>query len=370
MSVESANYLSGLNPQAPDRNEYVREGDDHLRLIKNTLVQTFPTASRAFYLRSWAERDGSVLTVQNNITLTVEQSGVLLVVKPTEDVVITLPAISASNNFVVSIVRSNIGTSYNVNVVGGGNVWTLVSPYQSLQVMGDGTNYWGYGFGTAAVAVIGTDVGEVPTLISALGKPMLNQGYIWTTGEFKLGGAGITYDSEVWLPCNGASFGSAASGGSYSNDIYQALYVHLWSYYNDTACPVTGGRGASASADWSAAKTMSLPDFRSRIPIFVDAMYGATEVDVVDAITPGADLLLAPGEHGGASTHALTPDEGPIHDHDIYTQRTGASPGQASFVSGGASGFLNTEAVQNAGSGDAHNNMPPWATLPVLMIKV
>lgn len=43
MSVEnSANNISQLNPNWPTAEDFVSEGDDHLRLIKKTVKQTFP----------------------------------------------------------------------------------------------------------------------------------------------------------------------------------------------------------------------------------------------------------------------------------------------------------------------------------------
>lgn len=42
MAVESATYVSQLDPTKPGINDLKSEGDDHLRLIKSTLTTTFP----------------------------------------------------------------------------------------------------------------------------------------------------------------------------------------------------------------------------------------------------------------------------------------------------------------------------------------
>lgn len=42
MGLESGNYISDLRKDWPLSEDYRREGDDHLRLIKKVLVQTFP----------------------------------------------------------------------------------------------------------------------------------------------------------------------------------------------------------------------------------------------------------------------------------------------------------------------------------------
>lgn len=47
MGVETATYISGLDKLAPLGSETVSEGDDHIRLIKATIVQTFPNISGA-----------------------------------------------------------------------------------------------------------------------------------------------------------------------------------------------------------------------------------------------------------------------------------------------------------------------------------
>ena len=42
MSVENANYISQLNKLAPTGSEFVSEGDDHLRVIKQAVQQSLP----------------------------------------------------------------------------------------------------------------------------------------------------------------------------------------------------------------------------------------------------------------------------------------------------------------------------------------
>jgi Pectate lyase superfamily protein len=47
MALESATYISGLNSLYPETGDAKTEGDDHLRLIKSTLLATFPNISGA-----------------------------------------------------------------------------------------------------------------------------------------------------------------------------------------------------------------------------------------------------------------------------------------------------------------------------------
>ena len=49
MSIEVATYITDLQPVNPPATDPRGQGDDHLRLIKQVLQNTFPTANRAFY---------------------------------------------------------------------------------------------------------------------------------------------------------------------------------------------------------------------------------------------------------------------------------------------------------------------------------
>src|SRR5688572_19822474 len=61
MALEAASFISALvvtNPTGADKKS---QGDDHIRLLKQVLVNTFPTASRAFALARWAEKEADVI---------------------------------------------------------------------------------------------------------------------------------------------------------------------------------------------------------------------------------------------------------------------------------------------------------------------
>lgn len=97
--------------------------------------------------------------------------------------------------------------------------------------------------------------------------------------EVKLLQTGFTF----WMPydglltgfvrVNGRSIGSAASGATErANPDTEALYAFLWNNITDTFCPVSGGRGASAAADFAANKAIALPDARGRALWGLDTM--------------------------------------------------------------------------------------------------
>lgn len=71
MGLETATYVSGLNENNPATTDFRSEGDNHLRLIKSTLLATFPDASKPFYFPK-------SLTVSSNTTLDPEDSGTIV----------------------------------------------------------------------------------------------------------------------------------------------------------------------------------------------------------------------------------------------------------------------------------------------------
>jgi hypothetical protein len=84
---------------------------------------------------------------------------------------------------------------------------------------------------------------------------------ILATGDFKL-----VYNTGVltgFVRCNGKTIGSSTSGATErANSDAQALFEYFWGV--DVNLAVSGGRGASANADWVANKTLTLPDCRGR----------------------------------------------------------------------------------------------------------
>ncbi|MCK1430907.1 hypothetical protein [Bradyrhizobium sp. 87] len=85
---------------------------------------------------------------------------------------------------------------------------------------------------------------------------------ILATGDFKL-----VYNTGVvtgFVRCNGRTIGSATSGATErANADTSALFSFLWGA--DANLAVSGGRGASAAADWAANKTIALPDTRNSV---------------------------------------------------------------------------------------------------------
>ncbi|NGX98958.1 MAG: hypothetical protein G4V63_28270, partial [Candidatus Afipia apatlaquensis] len=115
-----------------------------------------------------------------------------------------------------------------------------------------------------------------------------------------------------WVRDNGRTVGSAVSGATErANADVAALFSFLWTNYSNTICPVSGGRGASAVADFAANKTITLPDKRGYVPGGLDDMgnsaasrYANVPVVSGDAITAGSVL--------GEATHTITKAESAV----------------------------------------------------------
>lgn len=212
-----------------------------------------------------------------------------------------------------------------------------------------------------------------------------------------------------WVRMSGRSIGSTASAGTErANDDTHDLFVFLWT--NDATLSVSGGRGPNAEADWSAGKTINLPDARGRVRITVDTLAGSA----ANRMTGGTFTLGDPatiGSAGGEAVHALsvaelpsftvpvtasmdaqgshahagtTQADSPDHQHGVPVVGVQVASGLLSIVSiGGSNNFLTsgrstshshnfateiqglhahniTVNVGSIGSNGSHNTLPPF----------
>ena len=161
---------------------------------------------------------------------------------------------------------------------------------------------------------------------------------------------------------NDGTSGSASSGAtSRANADTQALFSLLWDNISNAWAPVSGGRGATAAADFAANKTISLMKVLGRSMGIAGSGAG---------LTP-----RALGGWLGEEQHQLTVTEMPSHDHSITDPQHshvidaganmsagGATLGNLSITGGGTkqtnlSGTGIT--INSSGSNAAHNNMQP-----------
>jgi microcystin-dependent protein len=127
---------------------------------------------------------------------------------------------------------------------------------------------------------------------------------------------------------NDGTIGPSGSGATArADDDTEALYALLWTNIADGFAPVTGGRGASAAADWAAAKPLALTRMLGR----------ALGIAGSGASLTGRDL----GQYLGAETHVLASGEMPSHSH------TGSTAAAGSHAHGGSTNTTGSH-VHNA----------------------
>lgn len=68
-----------------------------------------------------------------------------------------------------------------------------------------------------------------------------------------------------WVRQHGGTIGNVGSGATErAHPDCRRLFIQRWNTFDNTLAPVSGGRGASAEADWQAGKTLGLFDDRGR----------------------------------------------------------------------------------------------------------
>lgn len=130
--------------------------------------------------------------------------------------------------------------------------------------------------------------------------PSVDATTVLSTGDVKAKYGTGTLTGFVRL--NARTIGSATSGASErANADCQALFEYLWTA--DANLVVSTGRGASANADWSANKTITLPDFRGRVPAALDDMGNSAAGRLTSTYFGASGIVL--GNSGGGESKTL-----------------------------------------------------------------
>jgi microcystin-dependent protein len=153
-----------------------------------------------------------------------------------------------------------------------------------------------------------------------------------------------------WVLMIGRTIGDASSSATErANADTAALFTLLWTSMANTEAPVSGGRGASAAADFAAHKTLTLLNPNGR------AIIGKGQGNTAEGGGLGTNRVH--GSSGGAETHTLTTAQMPAHTHSKSTTST---PGGASPSAGQGAG---TDATGSTGGGASHPIMSPWLAI-------
>jgi microcystin-dependent protein len=181
-----------------------------------------------------------------------------------------------------------------------------------------------------------------------------------------------------WVRDNGRTIGSATSGAAEraSADV-EALFTFLWTNFADAVCAVSGGRGATAAADWAANKTIAMPDKRGYVPGGLDDM-GNSAASRYTGVPVISGSVTTAGSVIGETAHTLSSSEIPSHIHTItdpghvHTQQRNTNTGGGEVITVGAASTGGTNqatttptlsattgitATNAAGGGATHNNV-------------
>lgn len=375
MALETGTYISSLIASNPTAGDNSGQGDDHIRLIKSILLNTFPTANRLFQF------DTSIATQTSTYAPHASNSDGLIIPMDARAAArqVTLPASPGFDGLRMRVIKADhsinkVTISGNGNLINGYSTLVLHQRYQSAELI------W---------AATTSEWFAVVDQIPEVGSELFYSGSNTPVGYVPMGGVEI-------------GNGSSAAAGRANADCL-ALFQHLWNTYNNTICPVSGGRGASALADFDANKKITLLSVRGRAIIGKDdlggtaadlvtnsgtgnsgiagnslgASGGAQSVSLIRTDLPNFSLTSTGSATGGAhdhfmffganTTNSLNGSETPTTQGDVTAGNEyilGGSVQSANTGKTGSSGSLTlsasvTGAVNGGVTQTAHNNMPP-----------
>lgn len=193
--------------------------------------------------------------------------------------------------------------------------------------------------------------------------PTIDETTVLNTGDIFFSLLNGTRTGAVRL--NGRSIGNTGSTATErANADTLDLFALLWDNLADAQAAVSGGRGASAAADFAANKRITLPDFRGCAPVGFADMGGATttRLDSAPVITGGA---FTSGSVVGENTHVLATGELAAHNHAIGLVSTSSGAHTHSVSATAASDGAHTHALTggSAASGGAHTHTVSGGTV-------
>ena len=171
-------------------------------------------------------------------------------------------------------------------------------------------------------------------------------------GKIEMGNFDVSNIGFGYLPLLEGTIGNIGSAATLAaNYSVGEYYCQLWNMTasTPTSAPVTGGRGATAIADWLAAKPMGL--LRNAGMVWGNAGAGITS----QGITTTTQTFGVPV---GEEDHTMTLAELVPHPHPLLGPTMTAGAGSQGY-SPGNDAHSETETGESSGAGDAFNVMQP-----------
>jgi microcystin-dependent protein len=318
MGLETATYITDLVTTNPVAGDFASQGDDHLRLIKSAIKNTFPNANRALRFNS-----GQASQASNYIiNASTDENKTIVIDCRTANRTVTLPTAPA-DGFEVRVVKgdysiSTLTISGSAPVNGDGDGLVLYAPFQMASfVYHSAAAQW--------FAVV--DRREEPGSLLFSLEDSVPKGYVFL---------------------NGQTIGNAASAATgRANADCLALFQVLWASFSNTLAPVLpSGRGASAIADFDANKTIRLPNACGRMLVARETMGGVAAVDLVTTAKSGINGALL-GATGGSQETTLGGSNVPPHTHTFSA--TSSTDSHSHFIANTTSS-LNSPSSSNLAS--------------------
>lgn len=173
MGLETGTYINDLDVANPPGTDKKKQGDDHLRLIKTVLKNTFPNADRAIRLPEFATKSGTgnILATDENKTLFCDTSG--------GDFTLTLPT-PDFDGWCVKVVKSTTDANCVFVAPPSGNISSNVGAVAKIRV---NVAFKEFVFVWTGSAFIEFDGLEEPGTVLSYFAATAPTGYVFTYGQ-------------------------------------------------------------------------------------------------------------------------------------------------------------------------------------------